>query len=582
MPLPHEFLQELKYRNSIEDVVSSYVNLKRRGSNLVGLCPFHNEKTPSFTLYPENGSYYCFGCSAGGDVITFVMQIENLDYMEAVRFLAARAGMSVPENTYADETQARLKSRILELNREAARYYHSCLLSKEAHAHLGYLKQRGLSASTIKRFGLGAALSGGLMRHLESKGFTIEEMVQANLVGQSRDRFYDRVMFPIIDLRGNVIAFGGRILPGKEGAKYINSSDTPVFKKSRNLYSINLAKNSKADYFILAEGYMDVISLHQAGFDSAVAALGTAFTEDQARLMARYKTSAIVALDADEAGQKAASRAIGILNNAGIEVKVLKIPGAKDPDEFIKANGPERFKGLIEGAANDTEFYLMKIRDKHDVDTLDGRIAFLREAVKVLAAVKSPIERDVYAGRLADQYEISKETLQQQINAVIEKGTASERKKTQAKIISGGYKRDDVNPERSKYQRASHAEERLLKILMLYPDLMEEICSQISKEDFVTEFNADLFDRVCKALQENSTFDISHLSADYSPAQMGRIVEIMNAGVKPADATVEYVDLIRVIKEEKRKSEKGDPSQWSDDDFIDELLRLRVNKGGNK
>ena len=587
MPLPYEFLQELKFRNSIEEVVSSYVNLKHRGSNFTGLCPFHSEKTPSFTVYPESGSYYCFGCGAGGDVITFIMQIENLDYMEAVRFLAARAGMSMPENTREDEAEIRRKARILELNRAAARYYHSCLLTKAAAAQLSYLKQRGLSASTIKRFGLGAALKqyDGLLRHLKTLGYSPQEAEQANLavkgVNGYRDRFFDRVMFPIIDLRGNVIAFGGRILPGVEGAKYLNTSDTPVFKKSRNVYSLNIAKNSKADYFILAEGYMDVIALHQAGFDSAVAALGTAFTAEQAKLMSRYKSSVILSLDADEAGQKATSRAIGILNDVGIEVKVLKIPGAKDPDEFIKKFGAERFKGLIEGASNDTEFFLFKAREKYDTDTTDGRLAFLNEAVKILAEVKNPLERDIYAGKLSDEFDVSKTTLISQIKSAANKNTRTEQKKAESKIINPAYQRDDVNPERITYPKAAHAEERLIKILIMHPDLFDKITSHITADDFVTDFNRDVFKSVCNTLSENSVFDISYISADYNPAQMGRIVEIMNSGVKSADAEAECVDLIKVIKSEKYEKERGDPSSWSDSDFVNEMDRLRENKGGN-
>ena len=588
MPLQYEFLQELKFRNNIEEVVSSYVNLKHRGSNFTGLCPFHSEKTPSFTIYPDSGSYYCFGCGAGGDVITFIMQIENLDYMEAVRFLAARAGMSMPENTREDEAEIRRKARILELNREAARYYHSCLLTKAAASQLSYLKQRGLSASTIKRFGLGAALKqyDGLLRHLKSMGYSPQEAETANLAVKGRngyrDRFFDRVMFPIIDLRGNVIAFGGRILPGTEGAKYLNTSDTPVFKKSRNLYSLNISKNSKADYFILAEGYMDVIALHQAGFDSAVAALGTAFTPEQAKLMSRYKSSVILSLDADEAGQKAASRAIGILNDAGIEVKVLKIPGAKDPDEFIKKFGAERFKGLIEGASNDTEFFLLKAKEKHDTDTTDGRIAFLNEAVGILAAVKNPLERDIYAGRLSDEFDVSKATLIAQIKSVFNQNARTQKKKAEAKMINPAYQRDDVNPERMRYPKAAHAEERLIKILIMHPNLFDIITSAISADDFVTDFNREVFKSVCSALSKNSVFDISYISADYTPAQMGRIVEIMNSGVNSADAEAECVDLIKVIKSEKDEKERGDPSNWSDSDFLSELNRLRENKGGNK
>ncbi|MBR4889149.1 MAG: DNA primase, partial [Clostridia bacterium] len=314
MPLPDSFLQELKARSDITDVISGYVTLKRRGRNHVGLCPFHNEKSPSFNIYPENGSFYCFGCGVGGDVITFIRRIENLDYMEAVRFLAQRAGLTVPENS-VDDSMAQLRRRVLEVNRETARFFHTTLMSPEGKPGLDYFTRRGLSPATIRHFGLGYAPESrfALVNHLRSKGFTKDEMVQANVAFLSRngnpvDRFTARAMFPIIDLRGNVVAFGGRILTN-EKPKYINTSDTPVYHKSSGLFAMNFAKNENSDTLILAEGYMDVIALHQAGFRTAIASLGTALTGEQARIIARYAKEAVICYDSDEAGQKAASRA---------------------------------------------------------------------------------------------------------------------------------------------------------------------------------------------------------------------------------------------------------------------------------
>ncbi len=355
MPLPEQFMQDLKMRSDITDIVSSYVNLRRAGRNLVGLCPFHGEKTPSFNVYPENGSFYCFGCGVGGDVITFVRKIENLDYMEAIRFLAERAGMQVPEG-HVDDGLGRLKGRLLEINRETARFYHSVLMSAEGAPGLEYLQKRALSIKTIRHFGLGYSPGShfALVNHLKQKGYGDEELIQANVAFRSRrggavDRFAGRVMFPIIDLRGNVIAFGGRILTD-EKPKYLNTSDTLVFHKSNSLFALNFAKNENSERLILAEGYMDVIALHQAGFRTAVATLGTALTSEQARIMAKYAREVVVCYDADEAGQKATARAIPLLRDAGLNVKVLTVPNGKDPDEFIRSWGDQgyaRFRQLF-------------------------------------------------------------------------------------------------------------------------------------------------------------------------------------------------------------------------------------------
>ena len=403
MRLLDDFIEELRQRNDIESVVSSYVTLKRRGSNLVGLCPFHNEKSPSFTVYTSSNSYYCFGCGAGGDPITFIRSIENLDYIDAVKFLADRCGMRMPESGY-DDTMQKLRLKIYEINRAAARFFYKRLKTPEGKIGLDYLKSRQLSASTIKSFGLGYAPDSwdALHNHLRNLGYTDDLIFQADLISKRKnssgyyDRFRNRVMFPIIDLRGNVIAFGGRRLTDdKTVAKYINSSDTPVYKKSTVLYALNYAKNSKRKGLILAEGYMDVIALHQAGFDNAVAACGTAFTQEQARLLSRYTDEIIVTLDADEAGQKATNRTIEILKSTGMNIRVLRVDGAKDPDEFIKKYGPERFQGLLDGANNDIEYKLSAVKAKFDLTTDDGRLSALKQISLVLAATDDNIARDL-------------------------------------------------------------------------------------------------------------------------------------------------------------------------------------------
>ena len=369
-------MQDLKSRCDITDIVSSYVNLKRRGKNMVGLCPFHNEKSPSFNVYPENNSFYCFGCGAGGDVITFIRKIENLDYIEAVKMLADRVGLQMPEQG-VDDSMSRLRQRVLEINRESARFFHSALLSPEGKPGLDYFARRRLPMKMIRHFGLGWAPESrfALVNHLRSKGYSEREMIAANVAvetrsGRAMDRFHARVMFPIIDLRGNVVAFGGRILTN-EKPKYINTSDTPVYHKSSGLFAMNFAKNAlENDRIILAEGYMDVISLHKAGIENAIASLGTALTAEQARIIARYAKEVVICYDSDEAGQKAAQRAIPILRGAGLLVRVMAVPGNKDPDEFINACGDEgaaRFRRLIEQSGNDVEYRLAKLKSGYDL-----------------------------------------------------------------------------------------------------------------------------------------------------------------------------------------------------------------------
>ena len=364
--LPESFLNELKYKTDIEQVISRYVQLRRRGRNLTGLCPFHSEKTPSFTVYPDTQSFYCFGCGAGGDAITFVKKAENLDYMEAVRALAERAGLTVPEGS-VDDSGRRLKARVLELNRAAARHFHQNLMSDRGREARGYLVDRGLTKATVVKFGIGYAPESwdDLRGHLRGQGFTDQEMITAALANPGKnggcyDTFRNRIIFPIIDLRGGVIAFGGRNL-GEQGPKYLNSGDTPVFKKSRSLFAMNFAKGTKRPELILCEGYMDVVSVHQGGFDNAVATLGTALTPEQARLIGNYTKTVVLSYDSDGPGQAATRRAIAIFEDTGVKVRVLSIPDAKDPDEFLKKFGPQRFELLLEGSAGAGDFESAKL-----------------------------------------------------------------------------------------------------------------------------------------------------------------------------------------------------------------------------
>ena len=399
MAIPEAFIDELVARSEISDVVSSYVHLTRKGNNLWGLCPFHNEKTPSFSVSPEKQIYHCFGCGKGGSVISFIMEMENLPFVEAVRFLAQRAGMEMP-GTGENEGYRRRKERLLALNKEAARFFHATLCSPAGAAGAEYLfGKRGLSRGTVTRFGLGVAPDGWdhLIETMKSKGYTKRELLDAGLAvdnkkGRVYDRFRNRVMFPIIDLRGEVIGFGGRVLDDST-PKYLNSPDTVIYNKSRNLFALNIAKRSKLGRIILTEGYMDTISLHQAGFDCAVASLGTSLTQEHAQLLSRYTKEAVIAYDGDGAGVKAAQRAIPILEKTGIQVKVLQMRGAKDPDEFIKKYGREAFARLLDQSENHIEYRLRQIQVKYDLTDDGQKVEFLREAAAMISTLPSPVER---------------------------------------------------------------------------------------------------------------------------------------------------------------------------------------------
>ena len=581
MRLPEEFISELKFRSDISDIASSYMQLKRRGRNLVGLCPFHGEKTPSFNIYTENGSFYCFGCGAGGDVITFVMKIENLDYMEAVKFLAQRAGMTVPEDA-VDDSMSKLRTRVFEANREAARFYYNKLYSNEGRQALSYLHSRALSDKTITRFGLGFSPDNrfALTNHLKSKGFTDSELIAANLVFKARsgngvvDRFVNRAMFPIIDLRGNVIAFGGRIMSDQK-PKYLNTSDTIVFNKSQNLFSLNNAKNSGNRRLILCEGYMDVIALNQAGFTDAVATLGTALTTEQAMLMKRYCDEVIICYDADEAGQKATARAINILRNAGLVVRVITIPDGKDPDEFIRKNGdkgPSMFKHILENSGNDIEYRLYKLKSSFNLDTTDGKFAYLSQAVKVLATLDNDIEQDLYASKLASEVDVEKASIKEQIRKSVRSKYYNDRKSEFSKLqsdISG--RNDKMNPEHSKKPRATKAEQNLVAYLINNPDKLPLIEKHISCDEFVTDFNKRLFSYFSERIKEHKE-PLTTLSADFTTDEVSSIAEIISRYSKVAATDTALMEYISIIKDESSKPTDEDIASSSADEF-DSLLK---------
>lgn len=587
MAFPESFLQELKMRNDITEVVSGYVNLKRRGRNMVGLCPFHGEKTPSFNVYTENGSFYCFGCGVGGDVISFEMKIENLDYVDAVKALAQRAGMEMPENSY-DDSFSKLRSRVFEANREAARFYFSTLYSKIGAGGLEYFYSRGLSDRTIRHFGLGFADDNwtSLCSHLRSKGFKDNELVAANLAVQRRngngiyDRFTNRVMFPIIDLRGNVIAFGGRIMTD-EKPKYLNTSDTPVFKKSANLFSLNNAKNSGSRTLILCEGYMDVIAVNQAGFTNAVATLGTALTSEQAVLMKRYADEVIICYDADEAGQKATARAIPILRNAGLVIRVLSIPSGKDPDEFIRSkgkDGPVAFKALLEKSGNDIEYRLQKLKQVHNTETTDGKVAFLEAASKVIATISSPIECDVYTSKICAELNVDKNAFKQQLSRLTGRAKRDSKKQEARKIQTDLSRRNDkINTDHYKKPRSSSAEEALVVYLVNNPDSASEISSKLKPEQFqnslIRRYYEYILNRIIDGLDP-----LNNITADFSSDEASKLFQLMSQTIPSASTPQAMREYIEVINEESQKLSSDDISSMSPDQLRDYLERMKKNK----
>jgi len=580
-----EFLQELRLANDIESVVSSYVVLKRRGRNLVGLCPFHSEKTGSFTLYPENGSFYCFGCGAGGDVITFIRRIENLGYVEAVRLLAERAGMNMPEDVENDAA-AKQKSRILSLNREAARYFHDQLMSPAGEAARAYLEGRQMTRKTVRHFGLGFAPAGwdGLLRHLKSLGYSEEEMLAAAVVSRGRngscyDLFRNRIMFPIIDLRGGVVGFSGRQLDDK-GPKYINSADTPVYKKSRLLFALNFAKSEAKDRVILCEGNVDVIMLHQAGFTNAVAALGTSLTAEQARLIAQYTEEVVLAYDSDGAGQKATTRASGLLSAAGLRIRILRLEGAKDPDEYIKRFGAGRFKQLLEGADSANDFALARLREQYNLETEDGRVQYLKKGVDLIAAMHSPLERDIYAARLAKDTGATREAVNLAVTGARKrKSRAEEKSQMRDRIQAATRQHDAINPERGRHMRAARAEEMLISVLLRHPDFYGYIRERIAPQDFVTAFNAGVYERLCSRLAENRPADIGALSADYGTDEMGRIMQMANLTQGMSFSREQTEEFIDTIFSEKQKQSGENIAQMDDAHFA---AYLKARAGGKK
>ena len=554
------FLDELNHRNPIEDVVGQYVALTRKGSNLFGLCPFHGEKTPSFSVNPEKGIYYCFGCHKGGGVVNFIMEIENLGYPDAVRFLAKRAGIEVPEDNLG-QSQYKKKERLWALCKEAARFFNDQLKTPAAAEARAYVAKRGLSASTVTRFGLGFAPNAwsDLLDAMTAKGFSKQELLEAGLVlknenkGTLYDRFRNRLMFPIIDVRGNVIGFGGRVMDDS-APKYLNSPETIIFNKRRNLFAMNIVKKSKQGFIILTEGYMDAIALHQYGFDCAVASLGTSLTQEHADMLSKYTNEIVLTYDGDAAGQNATARAIPMLEKTGLRVKVLRMQGAKDPDEFLKKYGADRFRLLLQGSENQAEYRLRSLQMKFDLSSDEQKVEFAKQAADLISTYSTAVEREIYGARAAEMAGLTPEVMKLEINKAFKRRVAIQRKAQEKKDLEAANTRQPrARSLRYDNMRSAMAEESLLRMLLRQPDLFDR-AQTLTRE----QFSVPMFGRAFDALRERWRDDLNvspnSLSDLLTPEEMGHLTEILQKpDVVLSDEA--FDDCVRIISEEYGKTQ---------------------------
>lgn len=580
-----EFLYTLRNANPIDTVMGSYVHLVKRGRNYVCSCPFHSEKTPSCTIFTDTQSFYCFGCGAGGDVITFIMKIENLDFSEAVKLLAQRSGIEIPQENSQDSSLAKRKTRIYEMNRLAANFFYTNLVKGKDKQGLQYLAERKLTPATIKKYGLGYASDSWdeLCVMLKKHGYTDDEIVDAWLGGRSKknnnvyDMFRKRVMFPIIDLRGNIIGFGGRVLDGSQ-PKYLNTGKTPVFDKGSNLFSMNFAKNADTKQIILAEGYMDVIAVNQAGLENVVATLGTAITPDQARLISHYAEEVVIAYDSDGAGQKATQKAINHFADVGVRTRIIRMEGAKDPDEYIKKFGAVRFRMLIDESFDATDFMLDKCENGLDLSTESGRVELLKRASKVLAEIESPLEREVYISRTSKKCDIPVHVLKSHIDDSLMKSKRSEKKREWRNITANTtYVRDELNPEAQRFKKEARAEENIIYYLLKRPEEWEQISAEAPPEIFVTSFNRRIYEAILSRMKNTEKFTISMLADEFSPEEMGKISGIE---AKNRDFNINrdvFSDCVQVLQK-RSGSDISQGSEISNDD----LLGLFKEKGKNR
>ena len=552
------FLNELTEKNDIVDVVSQYVNLSRRtGNNLFGLCPFHSEKTPSFSVNRPRQIYHCFGCGKGGGVINFIMEIENVPFQDAVEILAKRAGMQMP--AAEEDPESRRRAKILAVNRAAAHYFHDMLGSAEGAKCREYLEKRRLNRKTVTDFGLGYAPDrwDGLRNALREKNFSDYDLFDAGLVKKGRnggfyDVFRNRLMFPVIDVRGEVIAFSGRLLDG-EGAKYMNSPETAAYSKSRNLFALNLAKKSQRDYFILSEGNIDVASLHQAGFDSAVASLGTALTEQQAQLLSRYKNEIILAYDGDEAGIKATGRAIGIFEKLDVKVRVLRLEGGfKDPDEFIKARGPEAFQKIIDASENRMEYKIRQIEEKYDLSRPEQKSEFAAEAEKLISALPSRAERQIYSSVIAEKIGVKADAVVSDVERLRKKMVKRAEIRETQDII-----RRTVNGKQYGNPASAMAEEGVIRLLCREPGLIRR-AEMPAAEEFTDERLKKIFRTILERDMNGETVSVTSLGPDLDSAEMSLLVGLLDEPEALSNSEKAFKDYVAAIRKAVRKNSLED------------------------
>lgn len=590
MKYPREWIDSVRERSDIVELIGSYVTLRRAGSNYTGLCPFHSERTPSFTVFPDTQSFFCFGCEAGGDAFTFVMRSENLEYPEAVEFLAKRAGIQIPE-THEDSDQPRgiSRARAYELNRAAARFYRDCLFDPAiGEAGMNYLRDtRGLDTAVIRHFGLGYAPNefGVLLPHLKSLGFTEEEMRQCFLCGRSQSgRYYDyfrgRVMFPVINTAGEVVAFSGRDVTGTSKAKYLNSSDTPVFQKRKNLFALNFAKAHCAEQMILCEGNMDVVSMHAAGFENAVASLGTALTDEQARIMARYTKQVIIAYDGDSAGQRAAGRAMDIFARVGLDVRVLRITDAKDPDEYIRKFGTDAFARLLKGSSTGFSYRLDGVLNRYNIKEPEDRIKAAAELCGMVARVWSSAEREVYLQAVSERLGLPIDSLRRDVERA-QARIQRDRHQSEARAarMSALALDDRVNPEAAGNIRAAAAEDTVLGLMLLYEEhrrAVREGAVSLTADDFVTAFNRRVFEAIMELENSDGGFSTAVLGEQFDPDEMGRLAKLAQARRNLSENGQSVLKAaVRTLQDEKNAVIKDDAPP---EDSLERLLEKKRQK----
>lgn len=579
-------IEEILARTDIEPLISSYISLKRAGDTYKGLCPFHSEKSPSFTVYPRTASFYCFGCGIGGDAVTFIKQMEHLDYPDALQFLAKRAGITIvdDDNKYVREEKKFNRDRMFKMNVDAANFFHKCLMANttDAKAALSYFtEKRGLSLSTIKHFGLGYAPDSfdSLLNYMTAKGYTKDELVAGFLCGKSEkgryfDAFRKRVMFPIIDVSGNVIAFGGRAMDNETKPKYKNSSDTPVYKKTRHVYALNFARLTCSETMVLCEGYMDVIALHAAGFTNAVATLGTAITSEQARLMSRYTKKVVICYDSDEAGQKAANKALKVIGDVGLDVRVVKVPGSKDPDEYIKTFGKEKFKDVLDSAKIEFEYKMENILSKFDINLPQDRVKVLNMLENEISAFYSEAERDIYIQMVSKTLGVEAKSIKSDVQRIIQKNikTFKASESERARQAAAGY-RDKVNPDFAKAPTVAKHEEVVVGLLLLFAEHRKKVFenSLLDESDFFTELNKRIFAYIKESYLKGDVF--ADLNEIFTPEEVGRITKIKLSRMELVNNGDEVlVDSIKALKSSMQKKTSATAETFDQlTDFINKM-----------